>query len=338
MIKLHVGTQREYDILIEKGLLRDCGALTASVKAPCRAMLCCDETVASLYGETVRASYEAAGYQTALFTFAPGERSKNMETLTRLLEAMGAAELDRGGLLVALGGGVAGDLGGLAAALYRRGIDYLQIPTTVLAGVDSSVGGKTAVDLACGKNMAGAFWQPVLVLCDPGTFETLSPETYAGGMAEVVKYGMIFGGRPWELPPAEMVAACCRHKRDIVETDEKEGGRRMLLNFGHTIGHAVELASDYTVPHGQAVAVGMAAMARAAEGRGLAPAGSARELEAVLTKLGLPIATGISIDAVKSAARADKKRGAGGITIVVYDRLLQVTMEQLDRIIEEGLA
>lgn len=338
MIKIHVGTQREYDILIEKGLLKDCGTLTAGVKHPCRAMLCCDETVALLYGETVRASYEAAGYQTALFAFAPGECSKNMETLTCLLEAMGEAGLDRSDLLVALGGGVPGDIGGLAAALYQRGIDYVQIPTTVLAAVDSSVGGKTAVDLACGKNMAGAFWQPILVLCDPATFETLAPETYASGMAEVVKYGMVFGGRPWELPEAQMVAECCKLKRDIVEEDEKEQGRRMLLNFGHTIGHAVEKASDYGIPHGQAVAIGMAAMSKTAEGRGLVPAGATGELIQVLERLELPTKTDLEADAIKAAVRADKKRHAADITIVIYDKLMKVTMEQLDQMIEEGLA
>jgi 3-dehydroquinate synthase len=294
--------------------------------------------VASLYGEAVRASYDAAGYQISLFTFVPGEHSKNMGTLTRLLEAMGEAGLDRSDLLIALGGGVSGDLGGLAAALYLRGIDYVQIPTTVLAAVDSSVGGKTAVDLDCGKNMAGAFWQPVLVLCDPDTFETLAPETYASGMAEVVKYGMVFGGRPWELPEAQMVAACCKLKRDIVEEDEREHGRRTLLNFGHTIGHAVEKASGYTVPHGQAVAIGMAVMSRAAEGRGLVPAGSTEELVQILERLGLPTKTDLGAGAIKAAVRADKKRRAAGITIVVYDKLMKVTMEQLDQMIEEGLA
>lgn len=338
MIKIHVGTQREYDILIEKGLLKDCGTLTAAVKPPCRALICCDETVASLYGETVRASYEAAGYQTALFAFAPGERSKNMGTLTCLLETMGEAGLDRTDLLIALGGGVSGDLGGLAAALYQRGIDYVQIPTTVLAAVDSSVGGKTAVDLDCGKNMAGAFWQPILVLCDPDTFETLPPLTYASGMAEVVKYGMVFGGRPWELPEAQMVAQCCKLKRDIVEEDEREQGRRMLLNFGHTIGHAIEKTSDFSVPHGQAVAIGMAGMSKAAEGRGFVSKGSTEELLQVLEQLGLPTKTDLGADAIKAAVRADKKRKAGGITIAVYDKLMKVTMEQLDQMIEEGLA
>jgi 3-dehydroquinate synthase len=157
-------------------------------------------------------------------------------------------------------------------------------------------------------------------------------------MAEVVKYGMVFGGRPWELPEAEMAAACCMLKRDIVEEDEKEHGRRTLLNFGHTIGHAVEKASGYTVPHGQAVAIGMAAMSKAAEGRGLVPEGTTRELIRVLQQLGLPTKTDLGADAVKAAARADKKRHAAGITIVVYDKLMKVTMEQLDQMIEEGLA
>ena len=157
-------------------------------------------------------------------------------------------------------------------------------------------------------------------------------------MAEVIKYGAIFGSRPWELEAEEMVAACCRYKRDIVEEDEREHGRRMLLNFGHTIGHAVERASDYEIPHGQAVAIGMTAMARAAERRGMALEGSAEALAATCLQFGLPTTTNLAPEAIKAAVRADKKRGAAGITIVIYDRLMNVTMEELDQMIEEGLA
>ena len=338
MKKISVGTTKSYDILIKNGLLKECGQLTSAVKKLCKVMICCDETVKKLYGGTVFESYGAAGFNCEFFTFAPGEKSKTTGTVTELLENMGAAEFDRGDLLVALGGGVAGDIGGFAAALYMRGIDYVQIPTTLLAAVDSAVGGKTGVNLACGKNMAGSFWQPILVVCDTDVFKTLSSEVYSGGVAEVIKYGFIFGSCPWELAVDDMVAACCKYKADIVAKDERDKEGRLLLNFGHTIGHAIEKASDYTILHGQAVAIGMAAVARAAEKRQIVGIGTASHVEEVCKKFGLPTKTDVEISKIKSAARADKKRDESGITVIILDRAVHFTMDELDSFIEEGLA
>ena len=325
MQRICVRASKEYEICIGSGLLDTVGALTAAVKAPCRVMLVCDSTVAPLYADRAAASYEKAGFSVCRFTFAAGEESKNMATLTRLLEALGQAGLTRSDLIAALGGGVTGDLAGFAAAVYRRGVEYVQIPTTLLAAVDSSVGGKTAVDLACGKNMAGCFWRPCLVVCDTDTFGTLSPAVFADGMAEVIKYGVILDAAflaqlEQGEPCAQLetvVARCCALKRQLVEEDERDTGRRMLLNFGHTIGHAVEVCSGYGVSHGSAVAIGMVAMTRAAEAFGRAPAGLTARIAALCKQYGLPTAAVIDPAALYAAACGDKKRDAAGITVVV---------------------
>ena len=351
MQRLQVNASKQYEICIERGVLPRAGALTASVKKPCRVMLAADSNVAPLYADTVAASYTAAGYTVHRFTFAAGEASKNPTTLLALLEAMGAAGLTRADLLVALGGGVTGDLAGFAAAVYQRGIDFVQLPTTLLAAVDSSVGGKTAVDLACGKNMAGCFWQPCLVLCDPAAFDTLPDATFADGMAEVIKYGVILDAAFFAWlegcdPRAEaerMVARCCALKAEIVAADERDTGCRALLNYGHTIGHAIESCSQFAVSHGNGVAIGMVAMARAAAAHGCAPAGLDRRIAALCTRMGLPTQTDIPADALARAAHGDKKRGTGGITVVVPAALgaaetRRLTLPELDAWIAVGVA
>ena len=350
MKKIHVSAGGGYEICIGRGLLAGAGEAIREVKAPCGVMLLCDSTVAPLYGETVERSLTAAGYSVSRFVFPAGERSKNLETLGQLLEAMGAAGLTRSDLLVALGGGVTGDMGGFAAAVYQRGIDYVQIPTTLLAAVDSSVGGKTAVDLRCGKNMAGCFWQPRLVLCDCDTFRSLPDAVFADGMAEVIKYGLAFdenyltlleSAEAREIAP-EIVARCCDWKRRVVEADEREAGERKLLNLGHTIGHAVELSSDFTVSHGHAVAIGMCAICRAAEHFGVCRPGTEGRICALCRRMNLPTDTDIPVPQLCRAARADKKRGAGHITVAVPVEpgravLQELSMEELDRWIETGV-
>lgn len=350
MQTVRVKASREYDICIGSGLLDAAGALTAAVKGPCAVMLVSDSTVAPLYADRAAASYAAAGFAVHRFTFPAGEQSKNMAVLTQLLEALGSAGFTRGDLLAALGGGVTGDLTGFAAAVYQRGVDYVQLPTTLLAAVDSSVGGKTAVDLACGKNMAGCFWQPRLVICDTDAFATLPPAVFADGMAEVIKYGVILDKELFErLETAEphaqtaaVVARCCELKKQVVERDERDTGCRALLNFGHTIGHAVEKVSGYGISHGSAVAIGMVAMTRAAETYGCAPAGLAQRVAALCARHGLPVAVALPVPALCDAARGDKKRDAAGITAVVPAALgaavtRRLTAEELNAWIAAGM-
>lgn len=350
MEKITVSAGKGYDILIQHGLLDQVDKLIAKVKAPCAVMLVCDSTVAPLYADRVADCLTASGYAVARFVFSAGERSKTMTTLTALLEHMGEVGLTRSDLLVALGGGVTGDLGGFAAAVYQRGIDYIQIPTTLLAAVDSSVGGKTAVDLSCGKNMAGCFWQPRLVICDCCVFDTLPDPIYADGMSEVIKYGLAF-----DLPllerleqaaardiPEEIVTRCCDWKRKVVEADERELGERKFLNLGHTIGHAVELSSGFGISHGSAVSIGMSMICRAAERLGLCETGTGARIRALCEKQGLPTETDIPVQQLCQAARSDKKRSGSSITIVVPERpgaavLRHITLEELDRWIMVGV-
>lgn len=352
MQTLRVNASKSYDIKIGRGLLAEAGRLCAAVKPPCRVMLVSDSTVAPLYADTVAAAYTAAGYTVSRFVFAAGEASKTPATWLALLEAMGEAGLTRADLAVALGGGVVGDLTGFAAAVYQRGIDFIQLPTTVLAAVDSSVGGKTAVDLACGKNMAGCFWQPCLVVCDTDTFASLPAATFADGMAEVVKYGVILDkalfedleaqGAPAAEGMAALVARCCQLKKQVVEADERDAGCRALLNFGHTIGHAVEACSQFAVSHGSGVAIGMVAMTAAAAAHGCAPKELAGRIAALCRRLGLPVTTDLDTAALARAAHGDKKRGGANITVVAPAALgaaatRQLTLQELDQWVDEGV-
>ena len=227
--------------------------------------------------------------------------------------------------MAALGGGVTGDMAGFAAASYLRGIRYVQLPTTLLSAVDSSVGGKTAIDLAAGKNLAGAFLQPAAVLCDTDCLRSLPAAVFADGAAEAIKTGVLSGETLFSLfedgtltdAPAEVIARCVRYKAGVVERDEKEQGERRKLNLGHTVGHAIEKCSGYAVPHGHAVAAGLAIMARASERLGWAEAGASARITACLKRNGLPTDTDYSAEALAAAALADKKRSGESITVVV---------------------
>ncbi len=349
MQTIQVSASKTYNIHIGRGLLGRAGELTAAVKAPCRVMLAADSTVAVLYADTVAASYAAAGYEVHRFVFPAGEASKNMDTLTALLNAMGTAGITRTDLVAALGGGVTGDLAGFAAAVYQRGIDFVQLPTTLLAAVDSSVGGKTAVDLASGKNMAGAFWQPCLVLCDVDAFASLPAAIFADGMAEVIKYGVILDAALFQKLETcdvhteieSIVARCCTLKKQVVEQDERDTGLRTLLNYGHTVGHAIEAVSRFAVSHGSGVAIGMVVMARAAAACGCAPAHLAGRIAALCARHGLPTKTDLDAAALAAAAHGDKKRGGAGITVVTPDALgaaqcKKLTLQELDAWIALG--
>ncbi len=328
MKQVRTKTGAPYDVLIGGRLLRETGALVGARLAPCRAVLVTDSNVAPLYAGTVEESLRAAGFAVTRHVFPAGEAGKNIETLTGILTALADAGLTRTDLVVALGGGVTGDMAGLAASLYLRGVRYVQLPTTLLAAVDSSVGGKTAIDFAGRKNIVGAFYQPSLVICDTDTFGTLTPEIYRDGLAESVKYGVICDAALFErfasektLDIEEIVARCVAIKGDIVAQDEHDTGLRQLLNFGHTPGHAIEACSRYGVSHGHAVATGMLIMARAAQRAGICRDDTVPRLARVLQTFGLPVGTPYTAAELASAALADKKRRGDGITLVVPERL-----------------
>ena len=338
-----------YDVTVGFGLRHSAGERITAVHSPCRALLLTDDTVEALYAADVTASLSAAGFSVVPHVIPHGEASKSGENLLALLEKMASEQLTRADLLVALGGGVVGDLGGFAAAVYQRGIPFIQMPTTLLAMVDASVGGKTAIDLAAGKNLCGAFHQPSLVICDTACLDTLPPAVFADGMAEVIKYAFINDAvlygllRAGDPDMAEVIRLCVEDKRALVEADETDKGVRQLLNLGHTVGHAVEACSGYAVSHGSAVAVGMAVMTRAAERSGICAAGTAEALLALLETYGLSAECPFTPEQLYAAALSDKKRAGGFLTLVVpYGvadaRLVTVPVDALEGYIRAGLA
>lgn len=331
MRTIPVKTNPPYAVSIGPGLLRDCGRLLREVVPPCHMAVVTDSVVGPLYLETVEESLRAAGYAVSAYEFPAGEENKNFSTLSGILEFLAGERLTRTDCLIALGGGVVGDMAGFAAACYLRGVRCVQMPTTLLAAVDSSVGGKTAIDLKAGKNLAGAFLQPTAVLCDTDCLKTLSSGVFAGGAAEAVKtavlsdpglFGRMEGGMLNGLDLEEVIAGCAAYKAGVVERDEKEQGERKLLNLGHTVGHAIEKCSGYAIPHGHAVAAGLAVISRSAARLGWMERGEdARRICAALKDLGLPVSTEFSPGALAEAALSDKKRAGDDITIVVPRRI-----------------
>lgn len=325
MKTIHVTASRSYDVCIGPGLLASCGARIAAVTGRCIAALVTESTVAPLYAAKVRVSLEAAGFRVEQFVFPAGEASKNLEVYGRVLAFLAEKRLTRGDILVALGGGVVGDLGGFAAATYQRGIRFVQLPTTLLSAVDSSVGGKTAVDLPVGKNMVGCFYQPSLVLCDPETLTTLPETVFQDGCAEVVKCAVLSGEdffaslerTPIRDQVEDVIARCVTLKRDVVAEDEFDTGARRLLNLGHSVGHAIELCSAYTVSHGSAVARGLAIIAAAAAGKGYCTLETASRVKALLERHGLATASPFDAQSLFAASFADKKREGDKLRLVV---------------------
>ena len=332
-----VSASRRYDILIERGLLRRAGELVRGVTNAGTVMLVSDDSVWPLYGETVQKSLVDAGFSVCRFVFPHGEGSKCAKTYLALLDALCENRLTRADAVVALGGGVVGDLTGFAASTYLRGIGFIQIPTTLLAMVDSSVGGKTAVNLTSGKNQVGCFYQPSLVLCDPDTLRTLPPEEYRNGCAEVIKYAVLRSAPffselravPVSAQVEHVIATCVGMKRDLVAADEFDRGSRQLLNLGHSFGHAVEKCSDYAVPHGCGVAIGMAIIARAAAKRGICTEDTCAQIIALLRQYGLPTETDFTCDALTDAARSDKKIADGKLHLIVPERIGHCRIETI---------
>lgn len=320
-----VSASRRYDILIERGLLRRAGELVRGVTNAGTVMLVSDDSVWPLYGETVQKSLAAAGFSVCRFVFPHGESSKCAKTYLALLDALCENQLTRADAALALGGGVVGDLTGFAASTYLRGIGFIQIPTTLLAMVDSSVGGKTAIDLPAGKNLAGTFYQPWLVLCDPDCLDSLPDEIFRDGCAEVIKYAVL-GNAPFfeelnRTPPhaqlEHIIETCVRMKRDIVAQDEFDRGQRQLLNLGHTFGHGIEACSGFSVSHGSAVAIGMAMIVRSAAQLDLCTAGTRDAVLALLRQYGLPTDCTYPAERMLGTILHDKKASGGSMNLIV---------------------
>ncbi len=325
MERITIRTDPPYEVLAGYGLLDEAGERTAEAVKGRRVLLATDENVAPLYLERARKSYEAAGFRCSAFVFPAGESHKTLGTVERLLEAADEAGLTRSDLFAALGGGLVGDLTGLAAALYLRGIDFVQLPTTLLAMADASVGGKTAVNLPGGKNLCGAFHQPKLVLCDGNTLRTLPGKVFAEGMAEVIKHGALGGGSLLDrIARGEdrfaLIPENIRIKNSVVSRDERESGPRQILNFGHTFGHALEKLTGYTIYHGEGVAVGMLIAAWTAERKGLCEEGVYAELRELLAAEGLPVRTPFTAAQIAESAQNDKKRRGPTLTLVLPRR------------------
>ena len=322
-----VNASTRYEVLIEKGLLSRTGELTANVFAPSRstAAIITDDTVAGLYLRPVVESLKAAGFRICSMDVPHGEDSKSHEVLLQVYDFLIQNNITRSDFVVALGGGVVGDLAGFAAATYLRGIPFVQIPTTFLAAIDSSVGGKTAVNIPAGKNLVGAFHQPSLVICDPDTFKTLPEETFADGCAEMIKYAMIWSEDFLKLLEIcdihekieEIVAYCVDIKRQVVEQDEHDTALRMILNYGHTLGHAIEKVTNHAVTHGHGVALGMVLITRVGMKLGLCDRALLQRLTAVLTRYHLPTVYGGSVPALSNACLHDKKRAGSKIRLIL---------------------
>ena len=349
MRKITVSASRTYDIIIGSDLLDKVGELSASVISPCRAVIISDDNVAALYSQRLIASLERAGYKPEMIVIPHGEDSKSAENYIKILNFLAEIRLSRSDCLFALGGGVVGDLTGFIAATYLRGIEFIQIPTTLLSMVDSSVGGKTAINLDAGKNLVGAFYQPSLVICDYSTLETLPDETFFDGCAEVIKYGIINDSALFNklknpiMPQIEdIIENCVRNKRDIVNEDERDTGVRQLLNLGHTIGHAVEKCSDFEISHGSAVAIGTVLITRAAVALGYSTDENLREIVSLFEQYKLPTKCPYDANALASVASADKKRAGAKINLVIpYGigdcRLVPTPVEELESIFAKGL-
>ncbi|OUO34908.1 3-dehydroquinate synthase [Olsenella sp. An290] len=345
-----------YEVHVGPGAL---GRLGEVARGACAGSRCCvisDETVAALYADVAEASLAEAGFEVAgRLTFPAGEASKNLATLSELLEGLAARELCRDDLVVALGGGVTGDIAGLAAALYLRGCAVVQVPTSLLAMVDSSVGGKTAVDLAAGKNLAGAFWRPAAVVADVRCLATVPPELFRDSCGEVVKHAVLadpslldeLAARPLtqsrldEGRLTRVVARNVQIKRDVVEADERERGLRQTLNLGHTIGHAIESASELSLGHGSCVAAGLCMVARASEARGWCSADARRRIERCVAAHGLPTTSDLPAETLVRYLAHDKKRHGDGVNLVVPEDIGRVTvrrvsLDELARIVEDG--
>ena len=344
MTTVTVNASKTYDIRIGSGIISTLGQELGKLGKIQKVCIVSETNVYPLFGDTIFRLLQGSGFQTCSFVFPAGEESKNAQIYLELLNFLAQEQFTRTDLIVALGGGVVGDLAGFAAATFLRGIRFVQIPTTLLAAVDSSVGGKTAIDLPVGKNLVGAFCQPSLVLCDLDFLKTLPRDIFVDGCAEVIKYGVLYDGELFSYLEArgldfdweKVISRCVELKRDAVNADEFDTGERMKLNLGHTIGHGVEARSQFTLSHGKAVAIGMAIVARACG------CPDRDRIVALLEKFGLPTATDYTAEELYSYTLSDKKRSADTVKLILPQRIgdcriVPTPVTQLKSLIQAGL-
>ena len=350
MNTVHVKASREYDVLIGPGLLATLGDHAKTMKKVKKVCIVSETNVWPHYGEAVKKSLQDKNLEVVEFIFPAGEESKSGQTYLELVNFLAENQLTRSDLLVALGGGVVGDLTGFAAATFLRGIAFIQVPTTLLAAVDSSVGGKTAIDLPAGKNLCGAFYQPSLVLCDIDTLNTLPESVFKDGCAEVIKYGILYdpdlfshlAENGLDFDRQSVITRCVELKRDVVAEDEFDTGARMKLNLGHTIGHGIEAQSHFEISHGTAVAMGTAIVTRSAQKLGICTEGTEKAVLEILTKFGLPTTCDCTAETLQRYSLSDKKRSGGTVSLIIperigYCRIAPTPVEEIQSFIEAGL-
>ncbi len=330
MLKMTVAAPTPYDILIDRDILGQCCDFIKPLTKAKKILVISDSNVAPLYAKKIVFALEKENFNASLFTFPAGEENKMLQTVYSMLDAMCRFGLTREDLVIAVGGGVTGDMVGFAASIYLRGIDFIQIPTSLLSQVDSSVGGKTGCDLPFGKNLVGAFHNPRLVLIDTATLDTLPSEFFCDGMGEVIKTGAIkdeklfncLSAEGSDLSLEEIIYSCVNIKRQVVENDFKEAGQRRLLNFGHTLGHAIELYYDFKgITHGEAVGVGMLMITKAAEQNGLTKAGTAEKIRCLLKEFNLKTQVDAPLTELLTLCRRDKKSTAEFINLVLLNEI-----------------
>lgn len=340
MKRLEIKTDGSYQILIERGSLDFIGEYIKRISKCSKVCIVTDDNVASLYSERVVDSLRRVGLDTSIMVFPAGEKSKRLSTIEKMYAHFAKNLVSRGDIVVALGGGVTGDTAGFAASTYLRGIGYIQIPTTLLAQIDSSIGGKTGVDLSEGKNLVGAFHQPEFVLIDPDVLETLPKEYFISGMAEAIKYGCVKDKSLFEIIEnkniseqlEDIIYRCINVKKELIEEDEFDNGERMMLNFGHTIGHALENIYNYErLSHGQAVSIGMAIITKSSERMGLTQKGTYNRLISILKKYTLPISDKADLEQVFDASLLDKKVRDDNINIVLLKSIGEGFIHSIDK-------
>lgn len=339
-----------YSVLIGNGILASCDQWIRPICGTGRIAIISDSNVFPIYGASLAEVLSAAGQEVYTYSFPAGEGSKNATTYVDILHFLSGIPLTRSDTLIALGGGVVGDVTGFAAATYLRGISYIQIPTTLLAMVDSSVGGKTAIDLPAGKNLVGAFYQPRLVLCDMDTLQSLPKDIFLDGCAEVIKYSILFDSKLFlhlaqfgpDFDREYVISRCVELKANIVREDEYDNGCRQLLNLGHTIGHGIEVQSGYTVSHGKAVAAGTAIIAKAAWKNGFCSSTVCRAIHSTLEAFKLPTQTEYSANELFCSALSDKKRQGNCLNLILPKEIGSCIISPtpincLEALIESGL-
>lgn len=350
MKTITVQASTAYHVIVSTDLITQTGRYLSDLCKPCKVAIISETNVFPLYGNIVADSLKEFGFNVYQHVFNAGENSKNSETYLNILNFLAENTFTRADVLIALGGGVTGDITGFAAATFLRGISYVQIPTTLLAMVDSSVGGKTAIDLPAGKNLVGAFYQPKLVLCDLNVLHTLPKSIFSDGCAEIIKYGVLYDRQMFDhlmkcglaFDRESVVARCIELKKDVVHQDEFDHGERQKLNLGHTIGHGIEAHSNYLISHGQAVAVGMAIVSKSAAAHNICSPDVSQDICKILDLFHLPTRTEYTAQQLYQSALSDKKRLGETVNLIVPERIGHCAIRptpvtELQSFIEAGL-